>query len=413
MQICKKCLYGSYHPLNITFDDNGVCSGCLVHDEKDVIDWTEKEKELKVLVNAYKSKSKGLFDCIVPVSGSRDSFFIVDYVVNVLGLHPLLVTYNKQFNTKEGFYNLALIKRKFDCDLITKTVDPSTVKKITRATLRRFGSIYWHCIAGQTVFPVEAAITFQTPLIIWGAHQGLDQVGMFSHHDQVEMSRKYRKNHDLMGYEAEDLISDFDFINEEDIEQFKYPCDSELHSSGVRGIYLNNYVRWDTFSQHMKMRMYEQASRNQARSFDTYSNSDCYMYADLHDHIKYLKHGYGVVVDHAVRDIRLGHISRDEGINIISQYLNSSPKYKHLFLDWLGIENNAFDYLLDQHRSPKVWARANDWKWQPDMLNLAESLNSSKKNLSQKDEEFNHFPEVKPIISQDPDEQFLLYGKGS
>ena len=159
--------------------------------------------------------------------------------------------------------------------------------------------------------------------------------------------------------------------------------------------------------------MYEQASRNQARSFDTYSNSDCYMYADLHDHIKYLKHGYGVVVDHAVRDIRLGHISRDEGINIISQYLNSSPKYKHLFLDWLGIENNAFDYLLDQHRNPNVWARANDWKWQPDMLNLAESLNSSKKNLSQKDEEFNHFPEVKPIISQDPDEQFLLYGKGS
>ena len=51
MQICKKCLYGSYHPLNITFDDNGVCSGCLVHDEKDVIDWTEKEKELKRLDN--------------------------------------------------------------------------------------------------------------------------------------------------------------------------------------------------------------------------------------------------------------------------------------------------------------------------------------------------------------------------
>jgi N-acetyl sugar amidotransferase len=413
MQVCKKCLYGSYHPLNITFDDNGICSGCLVHDEKDVIDWAKKEKELKVLVNAYKSKNKGLFDCIVPVSGSRDSFFIVDYVVNVLGLHPLLVTYNKQFNTKEGFYNLALIKRKFDCDLITKTVDPATVKKITRATLRRFGSIYWHCIAGQTVFPVEAAITFQAPLIIWGAHQGLDQVGMFSHHDQVEMSRKYRKNHDLMGYEAEDLISDFDFLTEEDVEQFKYPRDSALDSSGVRGIYLNNYVRWDTFSQHMKMRVYGQASRKQARSFDTYSNSDCYMYADLHDHIKYLKHGYGVVVDHAVRDIRLGHISRDEGINAISQYLNSSPRYKHLFLDWLGLETNAFDYLLDQHRSPSVWARSNDWKWQPDTLNLSENLNSSKKNTSQKDEGFNHFPEVKPIISQDPDEQFLLYGKGS
>ena len=106
MQVCKRCLYGSHHPLNIIFDDNGVCSGCLVHDEKDEIDWTKKKKELKVLVDSYKLNSKGPFDCIVPVSGSRDSFFIVDYVVNVLGLHPLLVTYNKQFNTKDTFtYN--------------------------------------------------------------------------------------------------------------------------------------------------------------------------------------------------------------------------------------------------------------------------------------------------------------------
>jgi len=412
MQVCKKCLYGSYHPLNISFDDNGVCSGCLVHDEKDIIDWTEKENELKKLVNAYKSKNKGLFDCIVPVSGSRDSFFIVDYVVNVLKLHPLLVTYNKQYNTKEGFYNLALIKRKFDCDLVTKTVDPCKVKKITRATLRRFGSIYWHCIAGQTVFPVEAAISFKTPLIIWGAHQGLDQVGMFSHHDQVEMTRKYRKEHDLMGYEAEDLISDFDFIKEEDIVPFKYPSDRELESSGVRGIYLNNYVRWDTFSQHMKMRVYGQASRNQARSFDTYSNSDCYMYADLHDHIKYIKHGYGVVVDHAVRDIRLGHITREEALNSISKYLYSTPKYKHLFLDWLGLDSNAFDYLIDQHRSLNVWTRAIDWKWHPNKLNLADSLLSNE-NLTKKEKGLIHFPEVKSISSQDPSEKFLLYGKGS
>lgn len=412
MQVCKRCLYGSHHPLNITFDENGVCSGCLVHDEKDEIDWTKKSKELKALVDSYKLKSKGPFDCIVPVSGSRDSFFIVDYVVNILGLHPLLVTYNKQFNTKEGFYNLALIKRKFDCDLITKTVDPHVVKKITRATLRRFGSIYWHCIAGQTVFPVQTAIAFQIPLIIWGAHQGLDQVGMFSHHDEVEMSRKYRKEHDLMGYEAEDLISDFDFLTEENIESFKYPSDSELDKSGVRGIYLNNYVRWDTFTQHMKMRVYGTASRAQTRSFDTYSNSDCFMYADLHDHIKFLKHGYGVIVDHAVRDIRLGHITRDEGKEAISHYISKSPKYKDLFLNWLGLESNAFDYLVDQHRSSRVWVRGADWKWQPDRFNLIENL-KTRKDSSQKEEKITHFPIAKQITSQDPDEQFLLYGKGS
>jgi hypothetical protein len=95
---------------------------------------------------------------------------------------------------------------------MTLTVNPETVKKITRATIRKMGSIYWHCIAGQTVYPVQVAVKFKIPLIIWGAHQGLDQVGMFSHLDEVEMTRKYRKEHDLMGFEAEDLISEFDNI---------------------------------------------------------------------------------------------------------------------------------------------------------------------------------------------------------
>jgi len=412
MQVCKRCLYGSHHPLYITFNEDGVCSGCLVHDEKDNIDWVEKKRELESLVNSYKSNNGSGYDCIVPVSGARDSIFIVDYVVNELGLHPLLVTYNKHYNTKEGHYNLALIKRKFDCDLITKTVDPAVVKKITRATLRRLGSIYWHCIAGQTKFPVEVAINFGIPLIIWGVHQGVDQVGMFSHHDRVEMNRRYRKEHDLMGLEAEDLVSDFDFLTEKDVEPYVYPSDTALEVSGVRGIYLSNYIRWDTFNQHMKMRSYGAATRNQTRSFDTYNNADCFMYADLHDYIKYVKHGYGVVFDHAVRDIRLGHISRDQGISLIKRHLYSSPKYKSLFLDWLGIDNNAFDYLLDQHRRPNIWERGVDWGWKPTYQNLTQVILGAEQSTLDSPSG-NHFSLSKTIESLDPDGEFLLFGKGS
>ena len=99
-----------------------------------------------------------------------------------------------------------------------QTVNPIKVKKITRSTLRRFGSIYWHCIACQTVYPVQMAVRLKIPLIIWGVHQGIDQVGMYSHYDEVEMTRKYRKEHDLMGYEAEDLINEFDDISIQDIQ---------------------------------------------------------------------------------------------------------------------------------------------------------------------------------------------------
>ena len=82
------------------------------------------------------------------------------------------------------------------------------------------GSVYWHCLAGQTVFPVQIAARFKIPLVIWGHHQGLDQVGMFSHTDEVEMTRKYREEHDLMGVEAEDLAARSELLSEEDLEPY-------------------------------------------------------------------------------------------------------------------------------------------------------------------------------------------------
>ena len=110
--------------------------------------------------------------------------------------------------------------------------------------------MYWHILAGQTVYPVRTAVQFKIPLIIWGAHQGIDQVGMYSHLDEVEMTRKYRKEHDLMGFEAEDLLNMENNLTKEDLEQFLYPHDKEIEAIGVRGIYLNNFIRWDSKAQH-------------------------------------------------------------------------------------------------------------------------------------------------------------------
>ena len=250
---CKRCLYPVTHPLGLTLDEDGICSGCRIHEEKDLLDWDERWNKLEALVKPYRSKSGKNYDCIVPVTGANDSYFIVHLVKERLGLNPLLVTYNKYFNTPLGIKNLANLRIRFDCDILIQNVNPRSVKNITKSTLRRFGSIYWPCIAGQTVFPVQTAVRYEVPLIIWGAHQGLEQVGMFSHEHEVEMTRRYRQDHDLQGYEADDLLSVFDTLREEDIWQYRYPEDSQLKKVGVRGIYLGNYVRWDPKLQHEEM----------------------------------------------------------------------------------------------------------------------------------------------------------------
>lgn len=365
MKYCTRCLYPANHPLYITFDERGLCSGCRVHEEKDELDWEVRFNMLRRITDGYKNTSGGNYDCIVPVSGARDSYFIVDTVINRLGLRPLLVTYNKHYNTQLGIRNLAYLRTQFGCDLITQTLSPETVKKVTRATLRRNGSIYWHCIAGQTVFPVQVAVRFKIPLIIWGAHQGLDQVGMFSHLDEVEMTRKYRKEHDLMGYEAEDLIDQSMNITEADVQAFAYPHDKELEKIGVRGIYLGNYIPWDSKRQHENMiARYGYESGQQPRTFDTYNDVDCFNYSDVHDYIKFLKWGYGKVTDHASREIRLRRLTREEGIALVEKYQDRTPQNLKLFLDWIGMTENGFRYLVDQHRDSGSWRRGDDGNWQ-------------------------------------------------
>lgn len=412
MRYCSRCLYPENHPLNIVFDENGVCSGCVVHEEKDVLDWHFRFEKLKDILEDYRNSSDNNYDCIIPVSGARDSFFIVHIIKNVLKMNPLLVTYNKHYNTDVGVRNLAKLRMQFDCDIMTLTVNPETVKKITRASLRRMGSLYWHCIAGQTVYPVQMAVKFKIPLIIWGAHQGVDQVGMFSHLDEVEMTRKYRKEHDLMGVEAEDFINEFDGITEQDITQYKYPDDKEIERIGVRGIYLNNYIRWDSKAQHEEMiRLYGYETHEQPRTFDTYNDVDCYNYSDIHDYIKFIKHGYGKVTDHASREIRLRRMTREEGMLMVNKYGQKPPIYLDKFLQWIGISENSFNYIIDQHRNKKMWFKNDNWEWELNRSYLLSEFNNNQNKLEPV-ENFKDFLITPVYQSTDAIDKYILIGKG-
>ncbi len=363
MKFCKKCFYSEEHPLNITFNEKGICSGCQVHDEKNIINWEEKIEKLKKIIEPYKKSKRSINNCIIPVSGDKDSYFIVYVVKEILGMNPLLVTYNNHYNTKIGIRNLSFLKTIFGCNHFNLTVQPQKVKKITLSTLKNFGSMYWHCIAGQTVFPVQIACKFKIPLIFWGVHQGVDQVGMFSHHDEVEMTRKYRKEHDLMGFEAEDLMKIDYSLTDKDIEQFIYPNDQEIENVGVRGIYLNNYIRWDTKAQHeLMIKNFNYETEKLERTFDCYNNVACFHYTGIHDYLKFLKHGYSLITDHVNREIRFNRISRKQGGELIAYY--STQKFNNLdiFLKWLSIGKKDFFNYIDKFINRKIlFKKESEW----------------------------------------------------
>ncbi len=369
MRYCKRCVYPENHALGITFDAEGVCSGCRIHEEKEVIDWNERLTRLKAIAENYRNRSGNTYDCVVPVSGGKDSYFTVHTVIKTLGLNPLLVNYNHEYNTKTGIRNLANLYTVFDCDGIQYTIAPDHLKQITRHTLKKFGSMYWHVLAGAYTFPVQVAARFKIPLIIWGVHGWTDQVGMFSHLDEVEMTKKIRKEHGLMGVDIEELAASGIDINT--LRQFEYPSDEEIEKVGIRGIYLNNYIRWDAKTQHEQMiDAYGYETAPQQRTFNSYEDVECFHLAGTHDYIKFLKYGYGKVSDHASRDIRLKRLTREEGIERVRQYEQIVPKDLEVFLKWAGISEREFYEAVDPFRDPRIWEKKNaKWKLRDSVIN--------------------------------------------
>jgi len=398
----------------MVLDGHGVCMGCRIHEEKDLIDWKERFTKLERIVytNARRMGGKG-FDCIIPVTGGGDSYFIVHTVKNVLGMNPLLVNYNSQYNTKVGIRNLANLSTVFDCDIVTSTHSPELLKRITRYTLKKFGSMYWHVLAGYLTFPVQVAVRFRIPLIIWGVHPWSEQTGMFSHLDEVEMTERCRKEHGLFGVSAEDLIDSEAAISRSDMHEFLYPDDSQLEAVGVRGIYLSNYIRWDAKKQHeLMIDTYGYESAIQQRTFNTYEDVHCFHSAGLHDYIKYLKYGYSKVTDHATREVRLRRMTREEGVEMVRKYSEREPADMQLFLDWIEMDKGDFLACIDHRRDERIWKRSGDCQWElrDSIVNHVNDPGVNDVSLAKIED--CHYQVTAVAEPQTVDNEYLLMGRG-
>jgi hypothetical protein len=284
----------------------------------------------------------------VPVRGTPEYFYVIDIVKNLLGLNPLVVAYNSQFNSKIGIKNFDLIREVFDVDIQHYTSNPIIYKKLIRESLVRFHSMRWPFIAGETQFPVKVAVEKKIPLIIWPYHQPTEQVGTHSYTEENEMTRRGRHEYDLMGCEPHELTKIESLIRPTEVEDLAYPEDRLLEKHGIRGIYLSNYFPWDTrlYSERMIER-FDAACAKNWRTFDTYDRIDDATYMNIHDVLKYARLGYSRVTDNLCREIRFGRISKPDAIVIEAFFQSESPREAiEIFCNWLGIRKDGYDWLL-------------------------------------------------------------------
>ncbi len=365
MKYCARCLYPENHPLTIYIDEKGVCSGCRVHEEKfDSMNWGEKEKEFGKILENYKGKEHPNYDCIIPVTGTGDDFYVVDLIKNKFKLNPLLVSYNTHYSTEIGIRNLSRLCTKLDCDHILYTVGPDTVKEITKYLLKEEGHVYWHVLAGHLTFPVQVGTKLNIPLIIWGVHPWSDQMGMFSHFDIVEMTKKVRKEHGLKMIDADSLRGKIPNISEKDLMAFTYPSDKQLEECAVRGLYVSNFFHWDSQAQIERIiEKFGYETEEQERTFNTYETVHCNVVDGVHDYLKLLKFGYGKATDHACRDIRLKRMSRKEGLELVEKYDELLPSNISKFCEWLKLSEEEFHQIAESFRNKDIWGKVDGvWK---------------------------------------------------
>ena len=306
----------------ITFDEFGVCVPCRSSEEKMHINWAEREKELRRILAMYKEKAGFNYDCIVPISGGKDSCFQLHVLTRVYKMKPLAVTFNHNWYSEVGKWNLTNILEKLNVDHIMFSPNRAVINKIARHSLSMIGDTCWHCHAGVGAFPLQVAVRFNIPLLIWGESIA-EQSGRttYKNPEYKRFDRNYFTRVSAKFY-PEEMTTDT--LTMKDLYPFQAPAVEEIERVGVVGIHLGDYIFWDAERQmefvkkEYGWREWEDGEMD--GTYKRYKSNECIMHG-MHDYTKYLKRGFGRATDHASQDVRAGIITREEGFDLIKKYV--------------------------------------------------------------------------------------------
>ena len=373
MRYCSKCVYPEIS-VNLDVDEEGVCSSCRTFEKFEQLNdefWLQRKKRFEEVIEEIMADgTPDNYDCIIPVSGGKDSYYQAHVIAKEYGLKPLLVTYHGNNYLPEGDYNRDRMRHVFDADHMVFGPSVEVLKKLNRLCFRKMGDMNWHAHCGIMTVPIIAAVGYNIPLIIWG-ETAWDISGMYEPDDFVEFSARARHEHALRGYEWYDLINDpVDTLSRKDMLWAQYPTDEEVLRVGVRGLYVGNFFKWDPNANTKLMQEkygWKEAEKPFERTYRRMSNLDDRYENGIHDLLKFIKFGYGRASDHASKDIRTGYMSREEGIEMVRKHDHVVSSDLYYWLDYVGISEDEFWRVADGFRDKRVW-RMENGQWVKDNI---------------------------------------------
>jgi len=363
MRFCKECVMPDTKP-DLSFDKKGVCDACRSAELKNKIDWKSRKKELVKILDKYRSKDDSNYDCIIPVSGGKDSHYQVYLIKEEFGMNPLCVTFAACKSTKLGKKNLQNL-RELGVDHILFTANPRVYRRLFKLGFEKVGDPCWPCHVGIFTVPIQVAVRYKVPLIIWGENPQLEYGGPASAVTSNTLDRKWLQTFGgLLGLSTEDLTK-HGFLQSE-INPYVYPSDEEINKVGVTGLFLGYYIKWDARKQVeiMKKHGFRVHDGPERGTYTNYENLDC-GFTGVHDYFKYVKYGFGRATDHACIDVRNDRMTRKEALKIVNEYdgrYDNEECRKELghFLDFIGVTEEEFRKTVNKFRGKNAWKKKKD-----------------------------------------------------
>lgn len=375
MKICKICIQPDTRP-GIYFDENGVCGACLWEDEKKKIDWDQRSKELDEIVQWAKNHSNGNYDCVIGVSGGKDSTKQAITARDELDLKCLLVNCEPENITNIGRKNIENLKN-LGFDVIALRPNPNIMKKlITYDFFTHLNPIK------ATEFSLYSstyiiAEKFKIPLLIQGETQVLTLGTSLISEGQVEDALNVDQNMNTLSKGWQEYLNEGTVkleIKNNDLFMFHYNKEN-LKKLGVRGIWLQYYLKeWSyrgnaEFSKKYGLTVRENFNPEDIGTYVDFSALDSDL-NQVNQMLKCIKFGFGFCMDHACYDIRDGHITRNEAINLVKNYDGKcSEEYIKKFCDYIEITLDEFWATVEKFRG-NMWKKAPDGSWRNTIWDL-------------------------------------------
>lgn len=398
VRFCRRCVISNQRPNSaveylhtrqtakktIVFDDEGVCDACRVAEQKKSIDWVQRDRELRELCDRYR-RNDGHYDCLVPGSGGKDSFYAAHVLKHKFGMHPLTVTWAPHVYTDWGWKNFqAWIHAGFDNYLCTP--NGRVHRLLTRLAVENLFHPFQPFIFGQKSLAPRMATRFRIPLVFYGENEA-------EYGNPIEDSQSARRHWAyftsadrsqifLGGTSLLDLTEKFG-VEPYELDPYMPADPVEIEAQRIDVRYLGYYLKWHPQSCYYYAQEHGGFQASPERTPGTYSkyNSIDDRIDDFHYYTTYIKFGIGRATYDAAQEIRSEDINREEGVALVRRFDGEFPeRFAEEIFRYLSIpkeeypgahkmfaqpvmDRRYFLELADQFRSPHLWARENgEWR---------------------------------------------------